>query len=67
VPAAGGARVVVHTQEYPVPASPAATRGHSGRWGLAAHHTYYATPIAATPDGAIQTLCLGCHRRARGR
>jgi hypothetical protein len=33
-----------------------------GRRGLAVHHTWYATPIEATPDWALTTLCHAtCH------
>lgn len=35
-----------------------------GRPGREAHHTYYAVPIVATPDEAIQSLCESCHRLA---
>jgi hypothetical protein len=42
--------------------------GYRCRWcsgrGNEAHHTYYAVPIAATPDEAITTLCSSCHIRA---
>lgn len=38
-----------------------------GRRGLHAHHTFYASPIASTPDWGIETLCAGCHRDAHGR
>jgi hypothetical protein len=31
------------------------------------HHTFYASPVAATPDWALLSLCPGCHRRAHGR
>lgn len=34
-----------------------------GRPGREAHHTYYAVPIVATPDEAIQTFCPDCHLR----
>jgi hypothetical protein len=39
-------------------------QGCGGRRGLEAHHHWYASPIAATPDWALETLCAGCHAQA---
>jgi hypothetical protein len=38
-----------------------------GRRGLEAHHLWYASPVADTPDWGIKTLCAGCHAGAHGR
>jgi hypothetical protein len=34
---------------------------------MEAHHTFYASPVAATPDWAIHTLCGRRHATAHGR
>jgi hypothetical protein len=38
-----------------------------GRRGLEAHHLWYASPVADTPDWGIKTLCGRCHAGAHGR
>ena len=78
----GGAGGPAYSSEYAVfMASPQWARqrarvlrrdGHrctrcGGRGGLEAHHTFYATPIGATPDWAIVTLCAAHHAAAHGR